>query len=232
MVDTFRGQIRIRKWPRKRGRSKSEAVRDQNAWFKGANQLAKIVEPTQQNLAIVMTQGTGLYPRDLLLRQMAGGIYDIITPEGRNILPAKRFRETVMFQGLILENNTPQTIPISSTTILTWPLPVLDTLGFWNAGFPTRITIPDGIEIVEFTAGWRGITNVGASLSIPLLLRNGISINRQEVNSSGAPATNLVRGPLPVVAGDFFEFALFLNKANTTFGDLRTFFTMNVLQAT
>lgn len=230
-IRTHRGQLILCAWPRKRGPSKSPAVRRQNAWFKGANLLAKVAEPTQQNLAIRLTQGTGLYPRDLLLKQMSGGIYELQDFILQPLEARKRFRLTVVFQGLILENDTPQTIPISTTTILTWPLPVFDTLGFWSAAAPTRITIPVGIEIVEFTAGWRGETNTLGGLQIPLLLKNGVEIARQEITYNGAPAAGLVRGAIPVIAGDFFEFALFLTKPNTTFGDEKTFFTLNVLQA-
>lgn len=179
-----------------------------------------------------MTLGTGLYPRDLLLRQMSGGMYAVILSDGREIEPRKRFLEDKVFQGAILEKDATQSIPISLTTIISWPLPVLDTNGFWNAGAPTRLTVPAGVEIVEIVCGWRGVTNVGNSLSILLIMRNGISITRLEVGTSGAPAGTITRGPIPVVEGDYFEFALFLTKANTVFGDLRTFMSLNVEQAT
>ncbi len=231
MVDTFRGQLRVRAWPRKRGTPKSEAVRDQNAWFKGANQLAKRVEPTQQNLAIRMTKGTGLYPRDLLLRQMAGGIYDVIRSDGRAIQARKRFRETVMFQGVILELAAPQALPALTRTTFTWPLPVLDTLGFWNAGAPTRITIPAGVEIVAFTGGWADVSaGPGAGMATQIF-KNGAFFAKAATTNTGSPAMVIARGATPVIAGDFFELNVLPNLAQLAAGDTRTFFTLNVLQA-
>ena len=232
MVDTYRGQIRIRAWPRKRGKPKSEAVRAQNAWFKGANKLAKVVEPLQQNLAIAMTKGTGLYPRDLLLRQMAGGTYTMLQPGGREIIPRRLFREKKMFQGVILEFTATQNLPGLVNTILVWPLPVIDTLSFWSAGNPTRITIPAGIEAVEFTGGWADVSGGPVTGMQTSFRKNGTEYTRAGTTGTGSPAMTIARGPTPVALGDFFEMAVRPNLAQVAAGDTRTFFTLNVLQAT
>lgn len=75
VIDTVRGVLRVRKWPKKRGPPKSERQAWWVDWFRQANALAKYVDPRQQEAAIVMTKGTGMYPRDLLLKAMRGRLY-------------------------------------------------------------------------------------------------------------------------------------------------------------
>ncbi len=82
MIDTVRGVIRVRKWPRKRGPPKSESQRFWIDWFKQANLLAKYVDPIQQVRAIEMSKGTGVYPRDVLLMAMRGTLYTWADPSG------------------------------------------------------------------------------------------------------------------------------------------------------
>lgn len=232
MVDTFRGQIRVRKWPRKRGEPKSQVTRDQNTWFKQANELARQVEPTQMNLAIAMTKGTGLYPRDLLLRQMAGGIYHIILADGTSPEHRRYFREAKMFQGAILELDADQALPAGVWTTIVWPLPILDTAGFWNAGQPTRLTIPAGIEVIALSAGWLSTTNIGAPDNAARFLRAGVEEARNQHKAAGFGAMTPSKGAIVVTPGDYFEFAIFTAAAATTEGDRRTFFNLDVLQAT
>ena len=75
MVDTVRGVVRIRAWPKKRGPPKSENQKFWVDWFTQANLLAKYADPIQQVRAMEMTKGSGLYPRDVLLMAMRGSLY-------------------------------------------------------------------------------------------------------------------------------------------------------------
>jgi hypothetical protein len=75
MVDTVRGVLRIRKWPRKRGTPKSESQLWWIDWFRQANKLAKYVDAASMRRAIELTAGTGKYPRDILLQAMRGRLY-------------------------------------------------------------------------------------------------------------------------------------------------------------
>lgn len=193
--------------------------------------MAKRLEPTQQNLAIAMTKGTGLYPRDLLLRQMAGGIYEVILSDGQVVQARKRFRGTVMFQGVILHLLVNQVLVPNVATLITWPLPLLDTLGFWNAGAPTRITIPDGIQVVEFDAGWGGVVSTPNQRQRVEIFKNGIIYRVQDGFSVSTPNQTVSSGPDVVNVGDFFEVKIFCPLAQSAFGANRTFFTLNVLQA-
>lgn len=72
MVDTTRGVLRVRRWPKKRGTPKSEAQRFWIDWFRQANFLAKYADPAQLTRAITLTENSGLYPRDIILKAMRG----------------------------------------------------------------------------------------------------------------------------------------------------------------
>ncbi len=75
MVDTVRGVLRVRKWPRKRGTPKSARQRWWNDWFRQANLLAKYVDAATMRKAIELTANTGMYPRDIILKAMRGRLY-------------------------------------------------------------------------------------------------------------------------------------------------------------
>lgn len=231
MVDTYRGQLRVRSWPRKRGPSKSQTVRDQNDWFKGANQLAKQAEPTQMAMAIEMTLGTGLYPRDILLRQMSGGMWELIREDGVKLETRRPFREEIMFQGVSQELDVDFVMTPGLHNIIPWSLPLLDTASFWNVAAPTRLTIPAGIEVVSFTGGWTGKTNTGVARVIIVIWKNGVIMATFASQDNGTPAMTIDKGAFPVVAGDYFEMSAFCTGGQSALAGPGTFFTLNVEQA-
>ncbi len=75
MIDTVRGVLRVRKWPKKYGKPRSASQAYWVDWFKQANLLAKYADAMSQRRAIEMTKGSGLYPRDVLLKAMRGRLY-------------------------------------------------------------------------------------------------------------------------------------------------------------
>ena len=231
MIDTYRGQIRVRSWPKKRGTPKSQAVRNQNTWFTGANDLAKRIEPTQQNLAIAMTKGTGLYPRDLILKQMSGGLYDIVFEDGTNPQYARPFRETVVFQGAILELTANQNIPVGVVHPITFPLPVRDTALFWSAANPTRLTIPVGMNIVMLTCGWGSVDIEPTNDSRTFISKNGVTGIGQVKTRTGRVGTTSTLGPLTVVTGDFFELEILQNQVGPVAAAAGAYLTLQVLDA-
>ena len=232
IFDTYRGQMRVRSWPRKTGTSKSQAVRDQNQWFKEANHMAKRIVAEQQNLAIAMTLGTGLYPRDLILHQMSGGMYDIVLSDGREIKYLRPFRETKMFQGASLELTSDFTFPTSTEVPVVWPLPVRDTASFWNVAAPTRLTIPAGITMISLTGGWRGAAGPTNPRMIIGFAKNGTFRTFLDLRAVSTPGGTASRGPMAVVEGDYFEFILWISQVSAAQGAGQTFFTLTVEEAT
>ena len=82
MIDTVRGVLRVRKWPRKRPGPRTAIERFWSDWFTQANKLAKYADAMSQVRAIEMTKGSGMYPRDVLLKAMRGRLYAWTTPDG------------------------------------------------------------------------------------------------------------------------------------------------------
>ena len=230
MVDTVRGRVRARAWPKKRGRPKSPAVRDQNEWFRQACRNMNYIDPGQMVLAIEAAKGTGLYPRDIIMNAMAGGFLEFEMPDGRILKYRKPFLEEVMFQGCTLQKDATQTLIAGAFVTLTWPLPLFDTAGFWNVAAPTRITIPTNVSIVSL-AGFFA-PNVGLSTDILAIdiNKNGSKIVRFQNTFSSSPFSGVFSGPRDVVEGDYFELVVWANVAQTTTPDATTFFTLEVLQ--
>ncbi|HDZ44101.1 MAG TPA: hypothetical protein ENH80_09185 [Phycisphaerae bacterium] len=87
MVDTVRGTLRVRKWPKKYGKARSALQAWWIDWFKQANKLAKYADGMAQARAIEMTKGTGLYPRDVMLSAMRGRLYVWADNTGKKYYP-------------------------------------------------------------------------------------------------------------------------------------------------
>ncbi len=83
MVDTVRGVLRVRKWPRKRGTPKSASQLYWIDWFRQANRLAKYVDGASAARAIEITAKSGMYPRDILLAAMRGRLYTWYDQNGK-----------------------------------------------------------------------------------------------------------------------------------------------------
>lgn len=75
MVDAVRGVLRVRRWPAKYGKPRSALQAWWIDWFRQANLLAKYADGLSQVRAKEMTEGTGMYPRDILLKAMRGRLY-------------------------------------------------------------------------------------------------------------------------------------------------------------
>lgn len=82
MIDSVRGTLRVRKWPKKRGPPKSAKQAWWVDWFVQANRLAKYADGASMARSIAMTKGSGLYPRDVLLMAMRGRLYNWVDSDG------------------------------------------------------------------------------------------------------------------------------------------------------
>ncbi len=87
MIDTVRGVIRVRRWPKKRGKPKSELHKYWVDWFRQANFLAKYADAASHIRAIELTAHTGLYPRDIILSAMRGRLYSWADSSGWKWFP-------------------------------------------------------------------------------------------------------------------------------------------------
>lgn len=97
-------------------------------------------------------------------------------------------------------------------TLVSWNGADIYDVTAWHdpASNPSRITIPAGVNYVQFVAQL-GIQNATANDTFEILLRkNGAAITTGQVSTlmsygGTAPVWQIVSYPMPVVAGDYFE---------------------------
>ena len=77
------GSLFAQMWPRKRGKPTHPVTKEQNAWFREANLLAKYASGGQQWIAIRITKNGPWYPRDLLMSAMAGRLFERLEIDGQ-----------------------------------------------------------------------------------------------------------------------------------------------------
>lgn len=230
VVDSVRGRLRIRKWPRPRGKPKSPVTRQQNEDFALRSFRTKYVAGSQMSAAIDATKGTGLYPRDLIMRAMTVGLFDVVLPDGQIITNRRDFMNPTTYQGAILLLDVNQNIGTGAAASPAWPLPLVDTAAFWDISAPTLLTIPNGVEIVNLWGGSRAAT-AGGGRAFMTFRQNGSVIgydNRDTPQTVGVLASS---GPVVVSEGDTLDTQTFLETGGILQGGGGTFFALEVLQA-
>jgi hypothetical protein len=231
MVDTFRGALRVRSWPKKRGPRGTPRQELWKRWFADANRLAIRGDAGQMALAIRAAKGTGLYPRDILIKAMGTGFFDAIDEDGNFITKRWHFLEPVMYQGVSLNLVANQAIAAGTNTAVQWGLPQIDTAGFWNAGAPTLITIPTGVEWIGFQASYACTASVAGSW---FLWVERVAPSSLIIVQAGGPdgyTNGIVAAPFPVVAGETYRVMVFFSSARTLILGPKTSFSATILQA-
>lgn len=215
VVDTSRGKVRIRAWPKPRGKPKNPIVAANVEWFRGAKRALRQVDPEQLKLAMAMTKKTGLYPADLLMMGMAGNLGPFIRDDGHEYLKQRRNFNLLTFQGVILNFEAPRTIS-TGFTLLSWSLPVLDTADFWSVAEPTRITNTIGSPIIAWPFG-AFFAEPGGNYTIRAVLRlNGTAFaHNGSAFSAPTNGTNISPGPMLLQPDDFLEVGININAAKT-----------------
>ncbi len=231
VLTTQRGQLIATSWPRKRGKPTSPITKAQNGWLKWTARALPYAASQAWDTATKAAKGTGLYPRDILTMAAAGTLYDIVTPDGRLLTRTDDQLEDRVFQGAILELTLDFNIGGGLPVVINWPLPVIDTFGFWNAGNPDRLTIPVGVNVVELACG--SLLNSGISERFIIDIRDQTNnvVARATSESLGAQGTSTTTGAISVIPGDWFNMQCTTGSARSLLGSQRPFFTLNVLGA-
>jgi len=229
VVDTIRGVYRVRKWPPKRGTPTDPIQLQRIARFASANRLAKYVNGAFWKKAIAVTNGTGLYPRDLLVQAMTTGLNDVVMDDGRLITQKVWRLDQMAWQGVTLEKTSNQGYTASSAVAVTWAQANMQTWPLWDAGTPNRITIPADITVVELKAAVRCNTIVAGFQQLSIRKNGTTLMASQNQNSGAAPAMQCDTGPIDVVNGDWFE-VLYQGANNKTIeATNRTYFSCTIL---
>jgi len=148
------------------------------------------------------------------------------------------------FRGVLVGRTTELT-DFTVPLIVPWQIAEYDTDGFWNAGSPTRLTIPAGVQKVRLSGQvliTSSATAHGAHLSV---LKNGsnhfrgLPIYSARQGSTGFTDNVYTLGnsaAVPVAAGDYFELRLHLSGAASSMNDVLqtnySWFGLEVVQAT
>lgn len=231
MLDSSRGVPRMRVWPKKRGKNLPAITAQNNAIFTERNRLAKYAASQLIIAAMETTKGTGLYPRDLLMRAMATGLYDVEKPDLTFYTHRRDRIDFMPFQGFILQLIANQFIGTNVSKAPIWPLPVRDTAQFFNAGAPTLITVPIGVTVMEFFSGHASAFSNGGRMLETLHQNGGAAIKYDNRQTSGTGGMAMSSGPIVVAAGDQIEVRFFMSSGGTINGTPQTFFAGQILEA-
>lgn len=205
MVDTFRGQLRVRAWPRKRGPAKHPHTRWMNHIFKINMRNLKLVDGLSTGWAYAAAKGTGLYPRDILYASATSGLFDIELPDGRTLTHRAQGIYPVSFQGIRVQLDANKSVAAGAGTTVDWPVPVINTAGMFDPGQPTRLIIPKGVNIVNVVTDWMATTD-SSSRKISQINLNGSSIVAYtDINNCQWAPGPAIAAALPVQEGDYLE---------------------------
>lgn len=231
IFDTYRGKPRVRSWPKKRGRKATKDQRTQREFFAWVQKTYPHIPPEQQNALIQTTKGTGLYPRDLFMKAVSGTMLPIEDENGR-IVTGRQWRlEPVQWQGFLIRPTSNISHGTGAYNPISWPLPYSQTLPFWDAGAPTGITVPAGVEWMEFTFGAEFTAFVIDRVIAGFRKNTTDNYAVSAIGHSQGTRTMISTGAWNVAAGDFIE-PMLLHDSNTLLaGNRGTFFTGTILQA-
>jgi len=231
MVDTWRGKLRVRAWPRKRGRKQTYKQKYLTDRFAEAAKLCKYCAVMEYERAVELAHGTGVYPQDLLRSNMCGGNLRLEDEDGTVWQKYIPWIEPVAFQGARLLRTSDLTVAGGVTTAIPWQNPILDTGAFWNAGTPTRLTIPEKVTVVSLDAALLSFANVSGQF-VAFIEKNGSQrLTQAECDTSGGDGVSVSTGPVPVVEGDFFEVYCVCTNTRALDWDFSNFFGLTVLGA-
>lgn len=86
-IDSVRGQMRVRAWPKKRGKRVAPGTKAYNDWFRDCLALIKRMEPGFLLWCMERTKGTNIYPRDLAMQLLSGRGVMLVKPDGTKYFP-------------------------------------------------------------------------------------------------------------------------------------------------
>lgn len=231
IVDDYRGKLRLRAWPRKRGKKQTYKQKWFTSRFGEAARLAVFAPPEEYERAKELAHSTGLYPGDMIRSAMLGGSMEV---EGTDGDVWKRYHamvHPVTWQGARVLRASNLAISASTVTSVPWQTVELDTASIFDAGNPTRLVVPESVSVVSLAAGAFS-QEVKAQDWLGWIAKNGNIRYAQNMNlMTGWRAVNMETGPIKVVEGDYFELQVFTDLARALTALDATFLSMTILQA-
>lgn len=148
MVDLVNGKIRVRKWPRPKGRRRTKAQRKLENDFALAQRASKYIAPQIAASAITETGSSPLLPRDLTTMWFYNRMYAFQTEDGKVIFPMPARNDVSASLDTLSQTSGDMLIrrdqfwePISLEE-------VRQTLGVWNVIYNGPVTA--GVNHMDF----------------------------------------------------------------------------------
>lgn len=232
IVDTYRGQIRIRSWPKKQTAAHKAKNANQIRWFAAAREMAKWAAPHEIAETKKAAKGSGLYPGDLQMMAAAGNLIPVIHGEPANYEKWEPRLEPVSLQGAHLPLAANQVISASTNTLAIWGVPHFQTVQFWTAGDPTKIVIPANVVKVNIHLGFFISGTTAGNLTVVILKNAATGAARANQRTSTAAGQSCSTGPIAVTPGDYFTARFNSNIGFTLRKDGSTAFQVEVLETT
>ena len=139
-----------------------------------------------------------------------GSVIQDILDNGTNSV-IRRLGANVSARGALVYRTSDQSIPNATQTTLSWQAETYDTSAIWDAGSPTRLTVPSGVTKVKLLGEVRFDANSTGDRSMNIQ-KNGagfVGSGNQAIRacSGGAQTTTVqsVTSVVSCVAGDYFE---------------------------
>jgi hypothetical protein len=151
-------------------------------------------------------------------------------PAGVGILQ----RALLPFRGALVRKTIDQSLSASTWTAIQFDTVSYDTNTFHSSGANTRLTVPAGVTKVALAANLR--FEGGSANWVATIRKNGSEIAGGGAASGASGFTdgqlNLASAVIPVVAGDWFDIAVFISAARTVkgVGTLRSWFAIQVIE--
>lgn len=120
------------------------------------------------------------------------------------------FTAAFMFIGAELRMSAPKSVNHSTAEAISWDVAADDVGGWFNAGQPTRLTVPAGVSRVRFTA-WFDVSGISSTHQAIYVSKNGSGtpssdgIGAQSGDVEFGTGLMLATAVHEVVAGDYFE---------------------------
>jgi hypothetical protein len=118
--------------------------------------------------------------------------------------------EFAAFRGAMVKLTADEPVVDSTDTIIPWDATEFDTEGFWDAGNPTRLTVPSRVSRVRLLGNVRWQSSATGERQTPIT-KNGAAFMGQPMarhGAAGLTVQNLTSPALAVSEGDVFELSV------------------------
>lgn len=93
MVDTYRGALRVRAWPKPRGQAKTPAEKARQTKFAQIQRAYPWLAPAQVLWLRDQTENSPLMPRDVLTAMMYNRLMNFTLPNGKTLYPMPTYQD-------------------------------------------------------------------------------------------------------------------------------------------